>query len=238
MLGFLDQSFSINTPFHTAPRPIPLISWSLSSCSRESTQLLLRFLPPLRLMAQTWGAGWQLSHEAVWRRKAELERVPMGQAAHSGAIVLQTWPLSLAAGSPSLSSASPSHLPSPRLTPSSSALYLCCPASLPVRLIWGCPAFEHKQSSRSTEGKGGKKLGEVTGGGREQRRNQSGRLRGMKATTEQSVFSGLVERWPSLTGTGTTSPPRCSRYQSVLRPDLHQFSSANSGRFFLFSFLV
>lgn len=46
MLGFLDQTFSINTPFYPAPQPIPLISWSLSSCSRESTQLLLRFLPP------------------------------------------------------------------------------------------------------------------------------------------------------------------------------------------------
>lgn len=64
----------------------------------------------------------------------------------------------------------------------------------------------------------------MTGGGRQQWRNQAGRLRGMKATTGKSVFSGLVERWPSLRGTWTTESPQCSRYQSVLQSDLHRSS--------------
>lgn len=56
--------------------------------------------PTPSLKAQAWGAGWQLSHEAVWRRKAQLGQTPMGPAAHSGVIVLQTWAVSLTDGPP------------------------------------------------------------------------------------------------------------------------------------------
>lgn len=72
----------------------------------------------------------------------------------------------------------------------------------------------------------------MTGGGRQQWRNQAGRLRGMKATTGKSVFSGLVERWPSLRGTWTTSSPQCSRYQSVLQSDLHHSSRLQTQDFY------
>lgn len=82
--------------------------------------------------------------------------------------------------------------------------------------------------------KTGKESGRMTGGGRQQWRNQAGRLRGMKATTGKSVFSGLVERWPSLRGTWTTSSPQCSRYQSVLRSDLHHSSRLQTQDFFFF----
>lgn len=46
----------------------------------------------------------------------------------------------------------------------------------------------------------------------------------MKAATEEPVFSGLVVRWPSLTGNGTRLLPRCSRCQSA---NLHIFFTDN-----------
>lgn len=99
--------------------------------------------------------------------------------------------------------------------------------------------------NKSTELQSGKKLGKESGRsdwGRDVIVEESGRQaedERMKATTEKSVFSGLVERWPSLRATWTTLSPQCSRYQSVLQSDLHHSSRLQNRDFvYLLNFCV
>lgn len=151
-----------------------------------------------------WCPGWQLSNGAMWRRKPALGQASIGQASHNREIVFQTWPMLLTTGSPSFSCVSPSHQPFPPLTLSSLTLL----ASLPDRLR-GLPSPSIKPKQQSYSRKKRKESGRSDRG--REAAVEAGRLRGMKATTEKSVFSGLVECWPSLRGTWTTLLQQRSR---------------------------
>lgn len=162
-------------------------------------------------MAQPRDAGWQLSHAAVWRRKAGWNSSPQWDDCSPDLACVAhrrfPWFLLCCPFTPSFSSSS-----SIIFNPSFTSTLLPSPSGSHRSAQ---PLNINKAAELQKE-KRGKEIGRRDWG-REAAAEESGRqAEGMKATTEKSVFSGLVERWPSLKETWTSSPPRCSRYQSVL----------------------